>query len=500
MRDYVFFYLNDVPMTLKGRDIFSPLSRLIRDKLALTGTKIVCEEGDCGACTVLIGKIPINKNANNNQNIFQYQPINSCILPSYYVDKMHVVTIEGVGSSLSQVQKTLANYFGSQCGYCTPGIVMTLTGIFENRSQINEQALKQALVGNLCRCTGYQSIIRAGLNIKPKKKDRLLSHYPTKQMIKNLKAKCRQSIIIKNEQRSLFCPTNKKELQRLLTSKPKGTIGAGFTDLGVLTNKNDWQPTKLISLNKLSFLNRIKLNKSNVIIGSNVTLTELQNSLVIKNKIPHLRILLQNFASPQIKNVATLAGNIANASPIGDTLPLLMVMEANLNILGSKKERKVSILNFFQDYKQIDLKANEIISSISIPIAERKTIVRYFKVAKRTDLDIATVGVAFYFKFKSNSTQQSNLTKQSNTTKQNYIIKEVRIAVSGASKTVVRTTKTEKFLTGKKWQLDSFEQAGQFIKKDIAPISDVRGSAEYRSTVTAQLLLKFYYDLEQNDN
>ena len=488
MRDYVFFFLNGNQVTLKGREVFIPLSRLIRDKLALTGTKIVCEEGDCGACTVLVGKSPVNKDTIKKQDIFHYQPINSCILPSYYVDGMHVITIEGVGSSLSQVQKTLANYFGSQCGYCTPGIVMTLTGIFENQTQINEQDLKQALVGNLCRCTGYQSIIRAGLNIKLKKKDRLLNHYPTDQIIKSLKANCRKPIKIKHEQQSLYCPTNKKELQSLLTSKPKGTIGAGFTDLGVLTNKNDWHPTKLISLNKLSFLNRIKINKNSVIVGSLITFTELQNSPIIKGKIPQLNILLQNFASPQIKNIATMAGNIANASPIGDTLPLLMVMEANLNLLGPKKERKISLLNFFQGYKKIDLKANEIISVISIPIAERKTIIKYYKVAKRTDLDIATVGVAFYLKIQNNKIKQGN------------IIKEVRIAIGGASKTVVRATQTEEYLTGEKWQLDTFKHAGQFIKKDIAPISDVRGSAEYRSAVAAQLLLKFYYDIEQNGN
>ena len=414
------------------------LSRFLRYDERATGTKIVCEEGDCGACTVLIGR------RENGQ--MRYVPINSCITFLFQLDCTHVVSVEGLARNgkLTPVQDAMVRCHGAQCGYCTPGFIMAMAAMVET----GERDARKALTGNLCRCTGYEPIIKAAAEVR--NQPRIEELYPSDVMRRDFVQHERQAVRVG----SFFKPVELKDAIEFKASNPKCVIVQGATDFGVWCNKRGFSPGAVLSLDGVEGLGDIRVNGNILEIGGRVTLTQLEE--FVAGKMASLSAILDRFGSPQIKNAGTLAGNIANASPIADTLPFLYVTDARLELTGRAGARTVPINSFYRGYKTLDLQPDEIITRIVIPLPADADTLRLYKVSKRSHLDISSFTAAMLMRRAGDR------------------IDQIRIAYGGVAPTVLRLPRTESFLTGKPFSLGTLEDAGAVARDEIAPMSDVR--------------------------
>lgn len=469
MRDHILLYINGVRREIGAEHAHIMFSDYLRYDLQLTGTKIVCAEGDCGACTVL--KLhPLS----SQRNLFI--PINSCIMTVAQLDGSSLVTVDALKSP---VQQSMVECHGSQCGFCTPGFVMALTGLVEKKlvmdkkpSGITAIQAKNYLTGNLCRCTGYQPIIDAARAIDISKCESLNEKYYSKTIQKELDSACQKPVLIEGEGYSFYAPVTIRQLSDYMAKNKDVRIIGGGSDLGVLVNKNKIQLTKLISLHLISELHRIEVKKDRMIVGSRVTLAELRRSA--EGVIPELHRFLDLFGSPQIKNVATLVGNVANASPVADMPPFLLVAGAVKNIWGAKGGRKVALEDFYLDYKKTALKPGEWVTSIEFDIPKSTEQFALYKTSQRKDLDISCVNAAFRL--------QKNF----------GVIEKISIAFGGVAPTPIRLKKTEKFLQGQPLTEDLITEASEIMQKELTPVSDLRGSSGFRRTIMQNYFKKFF--------
>jgi xanthine dehydrogenase small subunit len=448
MRDHIRFLVNGREHRAAGATAFSTLANYLRQDAAATGTKIVCEEGDCGACTVLI-----------RRGDGEFLPINSCILLLIQLDGASIVTVEGLG--MNAVQESMMACHGAQCGYCTPGFVVAMSALFENCERVDEKQVRDGLTGNLCRCTGYEPIIKAALAVSaPPKK--LRDVYP-------------QMLDADDPVRvgDFFSPVTLADAAAFKRDHPGCAIVQGATDVGVWINKRAFAAPAMLSLAKIRELDELRDDGGAIVAGANVTLAAFE--IFIKDRIPELHRILNIFGSPQIKNAGTLAGNVANGSPIGDTLPYLFVAGAELELAGSNGTRTVAIADYYLGYKKFDLRADEIIARVRVPVVD--DTLKLYKVSRRKDLDISAFTAAIRLRTSDGH------------------INAATIAYGGVAPTVVRLPKTESFLAGKPIALGTFEEAGRIARGEVKPISDVRGSADYRAQLAENILSKFYYEV-----
>ena len=470
LRDYILIYINGVRHEIRADHAHKMLSDYLRYDLQLTGTKIVCAEGDCGACTIL----KLHPHSSSVQNLFI--PINACIMTVAQMDGSSLVTVDAMKSP---VQDSMVQCHGSQCGFCTPGFVMALSGLVEKKqvvdkkpSSITPVQAKNYLTGNLCRCTGYQSIIDAATAIDVEKCSSVTETFFSKAQQKELRAACQKPVFIEGKGYSFFAPVTLRELATYMEkNKDVRLIGAG-TDLGVLVNKNKIQLTKLVSLHLVSELYRIETKKDRMTVGARVTLAELRRAL--EGVIPEFHRFLDLFASPQIKNVATLIGNVANASPIADTPPFLLVANAVVHIWGIKGVRKVPLDEFYLDYRKTALKTGEWITSIEFDIPKVTERLALFKTSQRKDLDISCVNTAFRMH------------------KNKDVVEHVSIAVGGVGPIPLRLKKTEKFLQGQVLTDTVIEKASEIMQKEITPLSDLRGTSGFRRVLVENYFGRFF--------
>lgn len=476
MVEAIFFYLNGQPVTVAGTDVFETVANFLRYRVAATGTKLVCEEGDCGACSVLIGR----PGHNGPKNPIAYKPINSCIQFIYQMAGAHVVTVEGLrpGTELHPVQEAMVQCHGAQCGFCTPGFVVTMCEMFESSKKLNEGDVRDALTGNLCRCTGYEPIIKAALSVDGPAVRTLNEIYPPQAMLAALVEHSKESVRVEAHGRTFFAPTTIDEATKFRKENPGSIIVQGATDVGVWHNKRGFKPDAILSLARIPELGSLTVKDGKIQVGANVTLGDLQP--ILRQRVPELFEIFRLFGAPQIRNAATLAGNIANASPIADTLPFLYVMDGQIELQGSHGRRSLPISSFYLGYKKLDLQPDEIITGVIIPLPAAEDVVRLYKVSKRKNLDISTVTAAFCLQISQDRVQS------------------VKIAVGGVGPLVIRLTRVEAFLRGKDFGLETLRTAGEMARNEIAPISDVRGSAEFRSQLIENLFSRFYYDLRES--
>ncbi|CBW27631.1 putative xanthine dehydrogenase [Halobacteriovorax marinus SJ] len=478
MRDYISIYINGEPRQIKGDHAFMTLSDYLRYERGLVGTKVVCAEGDCGACTVLIGNARSLKDGD-----FEYVPVNSCISFMHILDGCHIVTVEGLknGDELNEVQKSMVDNHGAQCGFCTPGFVCALNAGAEasasSGKKFTEKKVKNALTGNLCRCTGYKSIIEAGLNIDMAKFEPLTSKYDSAEILKNLRSDIAKATRVKSETNEVYLPTKLSDAIEHVRGDDCVLI-SGASDLGVLYNKRGYDPSSLLGLHNIEEMNQIIKGEGEVFIGARVNLHKIEQEL--RDELYEFTHMIHIFASPQIKNRATLVGNIANASPIGDSIPFLMVMNAKIILIGSQGERVVNINDFYQGYKKLDMKDDEFIKGVSIPLLDEGEKVKLYKTSNRKDMDISIV--TFASKFKVNEDK----------------IEDIQIAVGGVGPVVMRVEQTENELKGKTFNKSAFESASMILKKEVTPIDDVRGTANFRRILSKNMLLKFYAEESLN--
>ena len=434
------------------------------------GTKEGCAEGDCGACTVVLGEL-------GNDNRIRYKAVDSCLLFLPMLHGKQLITIESLKSpdgKLHPVQQAMVDTHGSQCGFCTPGIVMSLFALFKSDMRPLRIDIDQALSGNLCRCTGYAPIIDAAEKVcKKRKKDHFSNNEQT--VLKLLRQIKRKSLYLITDNQKYFCPFSINEALQLKKKYPRALSLNGGTDIALRVTKNHEQLTRIIDLSLISSLKGISHKKKRTEIKAGTTLNELKQ--YSNNRFPALHKMLTVFGSDQIRNMATVGGNLATASPIGDFAPLLIAYNARVVLVSKERKRKLDIEEFITGYRKTATRKNELISAIIIPHPKKSINIEFYKFSKRKDLDISTVSGGFYLE----------LTKENK-------VKSLKLAFGGMAVKTKRAYKTEKYLSRREWSLKSVEEAGKFLEKDFIPISDARASAEGRMVAAKNMLVKFWSD------
>jgi len=472
MRDHLVLYINGARHVVAGGDAFLSLSDYLRHRCGLIGTKIVCSEGDCGACTTLVGRPDAERTA------FHYRPVDACIQFMFQLDGAHVVTVEGLrpDARLNDVQQAMIDGHGSQCGFCTPGFVMAMTGLLENADALDEPQLRHGLTGNLCRCTGYTSIVEAGLQCDGAEHERLGDVYPAAPMQADLGKLAGDAIAIERPldgaTQRVACPTTLAEATAFLAAHPTARLVAGATDVGVRANKSGRLPETILDLNRVAELAFVEIAGGKLRCGARATWTSLLAAC--NSTLPEFARILSIFGAPQIRHVGTIGGNIANGSPIADSLPLLYVMDATLILASAAGRREVNINKFYRGYKQLDLAPGELIAEVRLPLPADDAL-RLYKVSRRRDLDISTFTAAIRMRLSGDE------------------IAEARIAYGGVGPVVLRAPRTEAFLAGQPFTLETMHAAGDLAVDEITPISDVRGAADYRRQLARNVLVKFFH-------
>lgn len=476
IRSEIHVFVNGVETQVSSEQAFLPLAQYLRSEANLPGTKIVCAEGDCGACTVLVSRWTTN-------GWSDFQTLNSCIAPVYLFDLCSIVTVEGLAQEeeLNEVQAKMREHHGAQCGYCTPGIVCALSGLAESCSSkskaLTEKKVRNHLTGNLCRCTGYEPILSSALSMDLKNWNSLKTRYLSPINSQRLEILAEKPTKVVGPTKAAFAPTDLKTALALKDQTPTLRIVAGATDLGVLHNKGKFFLDQVLILNRIQELSKIERTTQGLWVGAQVSLTQVED--FCENSYPELSRLLRIFASPQIKNQGTLLGNILNGSPIGDSLPALLVLEAELHLASARGKRVVPLTAFYKGYKFFDIQQDEIAVGLMVPPLQKGFCSKFYKVSLRKDLDISAVTFAGLFKI-DNST-----------------IQEARIALGGVGPVVVRLPDLEKDLIGAKFSESVFKDAGVKARTLIKPISDLRATDQYRLQVTENLFRKCFDELSE---
>jgi len=445
------------------------------------GVKEGCAEGDCGACTVVLTEL-------NENDELEYTAITSCLMFLPMLHGKQIITVEnlvrknGELKILHPVQEKMVKYYGSQCGYCTPGIVMSIFGIFKNHNSPDEEIIKDALSGNLCRCTGYQSIIKAA---KEACSTGGIDHFSeneteTIELLKDLRV-YQENIFLVSEEQTYYRPGTLTSALFLKEQHPDAFLISGASDAAFgYTKKSEIIP-KVIDISALSELKEYSEDEDYIYIGSGVPLEKVKNFVL--DKLPAMHHMLQVFGSLQVRNVATLGGNIATASPIGDMLPVLISYRASVVLKSYAHERMVTVESLIKSYRKTDIYPEELIYLIVIPKPQDHVIIKSYKVSKRKDVDISSVSGGFRL-----CLDETNR------------ITEIILAFGGVAEMPKRAYKTEAYLFGEKWEREYVEYAMEILYDEFQPISDARAEEESRRIMAKNLLMKFYSETQTTIN
>ena len=435
-----------------------------------TGVKEGCAEGDCGACTITVVEL-----ANKDSNL-TYRALNSCLLFLPSINGKQLITVENLGTSkdLHVIQQAMVETDASQCGFCTPGFVMSIFAQYKTNPQSSEEQIVDALTGNLCRCTGYRPIMDAArISFKADYKDQFSEKEgETIQLLKKMNEN-KETLKIETEEQKYFIPKTLTQLFELKKQLPNANIMSGSTDLALRVTKGKEIIKEIIDISQISDLKEFTETDTEFKIGSGVVLEDIRNEM--ENKLPALYRMLNVFGAKQIRNKATLGGNIGTASPIGDISMTLFAYKTKLVLANSKAERTVDLDKFIIGYRKTVMKSDEIIKTIIIPKPSEKEIIDAYKVSKRSHLDISTVSASF------------NLEKD-----KQGIVNKLLIVYGGMSAMTQHATKTEQFLIGKKWTEKNILEAQKILETEFTPLSDARSSAEARVIMCKNLLMKFF--------
>ena len=471
IRAAVRFLLNDKEVELTSLAPDSTLLDFLRLERKMRGSKEGCAEGDCGACTVLVGRLL-------NGDLI-YEPVNACIRFTGSLDGCHVVTIEalaGADRTLHPVQQAMVDEHGSQCGFCTPGFVMSLYALWMQNPNPSTGDIEKTLQGNLCRCTGYEAIIRAAKAASKASRagDPLVAERSRvrKQLIAMADGK---RVEVAHGAEKLIIPANVSDLATVLAENPKATIIAGSTDVGLWVTKFMRGISPAVFIGNLPELQMIAEEKDRLVIGAAVTYSQVY-PYIAKN-FPQMIELWDRIGGEQVRNMGTVGGNVANGSPIGDTPPALIALEAKVVLRRGGQRRSVPMEEFFIAYGKQNREKGDFVESVEVPYLPEGDKFAVYKVTKRLDEDITAVCGAFRIALDGAGK-----------------VKSAWLAFGGMAATPKRAGHVEAALVGKVWSGETVERAVPLFAKDFTPLTDMRASAAYRMMVTENLLRRFWLE------
>jgi xanthine dehydrogenase small subunit len=467
--DVTRFVLDNRLVEARGVPPTTTLLQYLRDTLGHYGTKEGCAEGDCGACTVVLGEL-------EGDNI-AYRAVNSCIRFLPTLDGKEVITAESLsckGQPLHPVQQAMVDYHASQCGFCTPGFVMSLFDVYLNQPDAGRQQVVDALAGNLCRCTGYRPIIDAGCSMQKYAAPQSWNRADAQSAARKQRLRSLQRQHSHEKINEFLAPRSLVELADRYKQQPDALLLAGGTDIGLWVTKQLRTLPFIIYLGEVAELKQIRETGSALEIGAAVRLVDAYAALV--THYPMLEELYLRFASPPIRNSGTLCGNLANGSPIGDSMPVLIALDATLKLRCGSETRELALDEFYLGYQKKALRAGEFVEAVSIPLPKPGSVVASYKISKRNDQDISAVCGAYAFDIRDGQ------------------IAAARIAYGGMAAIPMRAVKTEALLTGRNWSLASIEAALPGLGQDYTPLSDMRASAAYRLKVAQNLLKRLFLE------
>ncbi|MDX2422549.1 MAG: xanthine dehydrogenase small subunit [Amphritea sp.] len=445
----------------------------LRHQLGKTGTKEGCASGDCGACTVVLGELDGDR--------IRYKSINACLTFISTLNGKQLITVEDLkqGDQLHPAQQAMVDNHASQCGFCTPGIVMSMFALGKNIGQPDKEEINEALAGNLCRCTGYRPIIEAAekmyADVTP---DRFATEQ--QQTIAQLRQiQPKQQAELSDGHKKSFNPTTLAELSSLLEQYPDARMVAGGTDLALEVTQFHRAIDTLIYIGDIAALKQVQVTETQIELGAAASLTDCYDAL--NDDYPDLGALLHRFASLQIRNQGTLGGNIGNASPIGDSPPALIALNAKIVLRKQDQCRTLDLQDYFLDYKRTAQQPGEFIEKIMVPRAADNGEFRCYKISKRLDDDISAVLGCFNLQIKQG------------------IVESARIAFGGMAAIPKRATACEQALIGAPWNMATIDTAKQALLKDFSPISDFRASQAYRTQVATNLLTRYFIEINTPD-
>jgi xanthine dehydrogenase small subunit len=483
------YQMNRISFWLNGREMVADIPparttlEFLNQQLGMYGTKCSCNEGDCGACTVVV--------AHCRDGGVVYEAVTSCLYNAAKLHGKHLITVEGLGTpdSLHPIQQALLEFHGTQCGYCTPGFVMSLFALLAMTEKPSREQILAALEGNLCRCTGYDSILNAA--------EWLSENYLPDQIVpvwcRELEPKLRE-FGRKQEYKTVkdaslypcsgyYLPASREEVLGLLEENDGAILINGGSDVMVQMNIQRRHYPVLVDLSGVKGMDGIGIGFGDgyIRIGANATYSRLMESDPVKAGLPALIEMIRQIASRQIRNFGTLAGNIANASPIGDTLPLLLVLGAELELTGSGGTRQVPLSGFFLSYRKTALNKGEFISAVLIPPQPEGAFVRVSKATKRRAVDISSVASAVLISQREGR------------------ISSAQLAFGGVAEIPKLSIKFLQAMLNMELGGLHPEAIADFVQKEFEPISDVRGSRDYRRQVIHNQVLKYLLEFLQGE-
>jgi xanthine dehydrogenase small subunit len=469
MAEAVRFLLGHEPCELRKFDPNLTVLNWLREVARRTGTKEGCAEGDCGACTVVLGELAGDR--------IRYRAVNACILFVPQLDARQLITVEhlrGSDGSLHPVQQAMVECHGSQCGFCTPGFVMSLFALYHEDRAPTRQRTLDAIAGNLCRCTGYRPIVEAARRMyEIGAGDQFHAREP--ETIAQLEAfRGGERLAFAHGGKRYFAPRRVDDLAALCEHFPSACLLAGGTDVALWVTKQHRDLDTLIYVGEVEELQRLEATDTHLEIGAAVTYTDAVAALGAR--WPGFGELIRRLGSVQIRNSGTIGGNVANGSPIGDSMPALIALGAELVLRKGAARRSMTLEDFYLDYRKTALQPGEFVELVRVPLPQAGEQFRCYKLSKRFDQDISALLGAFNIRLAKGR------------------VAEVRIAYGGMAAIPKRAIECEQALRGRPWTEATIAQGRAALAREFAPISDMRASAAYRLLAAQNLLSKFHVE------